>query len=157
MKTLVLGLGNPLLRDDSIGLRVVQELRARLGDKPDIEVDEDYWGGLRLMERMIGFDRAIIIDAIQTDAEPGTIHLLSPNDIPTVRSSSAHDMNLPTALELGRQAGAQLPSASDILLVGVEAADVQTFDETLTPEVEDALPLAVEAVLTALDREGEKT
>ena len=157
MKTLVLGLGNPLLRDDSIGLRVVQELRVVLGDKPDIEVSEDYWGGLRLMERMIGFDRAIIIDAIRTDAEPGTIHLLSPNDIPTQRSASVHDVNLPTALELGRQAGAQLPPSSEILLVGVEAADVQTFDEALTPEVETALPQAVEAVLAELDREREKT
>ena len=157
MKTLVLGLGNPLLRDDSIGLRVVQELRVRLGDKPDIEVSEDYWGGLRLMERMIGFDRAIIIDAICTDAEPGTIHLLSPNDIPTQRSTSAHDVNLPTALELGRQAGAQLPTSSEIFIVGVEAADVQTFDEALTPEVEIALPQAVEAVLSVLDREREKS
>ncbi len=150
MRTLVLGLGNPILRDDSIGLRVVQELRVRLGDNPDVELSEDYWGGLRLMERMIGFDRAIIIDAIQTDAEPGTIHLLSPNDIPTQRSSSAHDVNLPTALELGRQAGAQLPQPSEILIIGVEAADVQTFDEALTPEVEIALPQAVEAVLSAL-------
>ena len=157
MRTLVLGLGNPLLRDDSIGLRVVQELRTRLGDEPDIEVSEDYWGGLRLMERMIGFDRAIIIDAIRTDAEPGTIHLLSPNDIPTQRSTSAHDVNLPTALELGRQAGAKLPKSSEILLVGVEAADVQTFDEALTPELEIALPQAVEAVLSALDKEREKT
>jgi hydrogenase maturation protease len=157
MKTLVLGLGNPILSDDSIGLRVVQELRVRLGDKPDIEVGEDYWGGLRLMERMIGFDRAIIIDAIRTDAEPGTIHLLSPNDIPTQRSASAHDVNLPTALELGRQAGAQLPPPNEILIVGVEAADVQTFDEALTPEVETALPQAVEAVLSALDRKREKT
>ena len=157
MKTLVLGLGNPLLRDDSIGLRVVQELRVRLGDKPDIEVSEDYWGGLRLMERMIGFDRAIIIDAICTDAEPGTIHLLSPNDIPTQRSTSAHDVNLPTALELGRQAGANLPPPGEILIVGVEAADVQTFDEALTPEVEIALPQAVEAVLSVLEREREKS
>jgi len=157
MRTLVLGLGNPLLRDDSIGLRVVQELRTRLGDEPDIEVSEDYWGGLRLMERMIGFDRAIIIDAIRTDAEPGTIHLLSPNDIPTQRSTSAHDVNLPTALELGRQAGAKLPKSSEILLVGVEAADVQTFDEALTPELEIALPQAVEVVLSALDKEREKT
>jgi hydrogenase maturation protease len=157
MKTLVLGLGNPILRDDSIGLRVVQELRVRLGEVPDIEVSEDYWGGLRLMERMIGFDRAIIIDAIRTDAEPGTIHLLTPNDIPTQRSLSAHDVNLPTALEVGRQAGAQLPPQSEILIVGVEAADVQTFDEALTPEVETALPQAVEAVISALDRKREKT
>jgi len=150
MKTLVLGLGNPLLRDDSIGLRVAQELRDQFEGDPDVEVGEDYWGGLRLMERMIGFDRVIIIDAILTNTEPGTIHLLSLDDIPTQRSASAHDVNLPTALEFGRRVGAVLPPASKITLIGIEAADVQTFDETLTPELERALPHAVEAVLSAM-------
>lgn len=152
MRTLVLGLGNPILRDDSIGLRVAQELRGQFDGNPDIEVSEDYWGGLRLMERMIGFDRVIIIDAILANSEPGTIHLLSPDDIPTQRSASAHDVNLPTALEFGRRAGAQLPPASEITLIGIEAADVQTFDESLTPELECALPHAVEAVLSAMKR-----
>lgn len=156
MKTLVLGLGNPILKDDSIGLRVVQELRAKINDSPDIEVGEDYWGGLRLMERMIGFDRAIIIDAICTGADPGTIHLLSPGDIPTQRSASVHDVNLSTALEFGRLAGAKLPATDEIILIGVEAADVQTFDETLSPAVESALPLAVEFVLSALFEQREK-
>lgn len=155
MKTLILGLGNPLLKDDSVGLRVAQELRARINGDPSIEIGEDYWGGLRLMERMIGFDRAIIIDAICTDAAPGTIHILSPDDIPTQRSSSVHDVNLSTALEVGRHAGAKLPARDDIMLVGVEAADVQTFDEELSPEVESALPEAVDEVLSALDRERE--
>jgi len=122
---------------------------------PDIELDQDYWGGLRLMERMIGFERAIIIDAIQTGAEPGTIHLLSPGDIPTQRSASAHDVNLPTALEFGRQAGAQLPSEGQILLIGIEAEDVLTFDENLSPNVQQALPRAVETVFAALERERE--
>lgn len=155
MKTLILGLGNPLLRDDSVGLRVVQELRLSLPADPSIELDEDFWGGLRLMERMIGFDRVIIIDAIQSGAEPGTIHLLSPGDIPTQRSASAHDVNLPTALEFGRQAGAQLPSEDQILLIAIEAGDVQTFDEELTPNVQEALPQAVETVTAALERERE--
>jgi hydrogenase maturation protease len=151
MKTLVLGLGNPILKDDSVGLRVAQQLRPVLLDEPDIEIDEDYWGGLRLMERMVGFDRAIIIDAILTGVEPGTIHRLSPGDVPTQHSASAHDVNLPTALEIGRQAGAHLPKSEDIFLIGVEAADVQTFDETLSPEVEASLPLAIEAVLSVLN------
>jgi hydrogenase maturation protease len=150
MKTLVLGLGNPILRDDSIGLRVAQEVERLIPPNPDIEVGLDYWGGLRLMERMVGFDRAIIIDAICTGASPGTIHHLNPDDIPTQRSSSAHDVNLSTALKLGYQTGAHLPAMKDILLIGVEAADVQTFDETLSPEVEAALPAAIEAVMTAL-------
>lgn len=155
MRTLILGLGNPLLKDDAVGLRVVEELRARINGDPGIEIGEDYWGGLRLMERMIGFDRAIIIDAICTDADPGTIHVLSPDDIPTQRSASAHDVNLSTALEFGRQAGAKLPASDQITLVGVEAADVQTFDEELTPQVENALPGVVETVLAAISKERE--
>lgn len=155
MRTLILGLGNPLLKDDSVGLRVAQELRNRINGDPAIEIGEDYWGGLRLMERMIGFDRAIIVDAICTDAPPGTVHILSPDDIPTQRSASVHDVNLTTALELGRQAGAKLPASEDIMLVGIEAADVQTFDEELSPEVETALPAAIGTVLSALNRERE--
>ena len=150
MKTLILGLGNPLITDDSIGLRVVEALRARLADRPDVEVSEDYWGGLRLMERMIGFDRAIVIDAIQTGAPPGTIHRLTPDGIPTQRSASAHDMNLATALEFGRQAGMHLPPNEAIRLVGIEAEDILTFSEQCTPAVEAAVPRAAEAVLEAL-------
>jgi len=130
-------------------------LREILPHDEQIEIDEDYWGGLRLMERMIGFDRAVIIDAIQTGAAPGTIHVLSPDDVPTQRSASVHDLNLPTALALGRQAGAHLPDSEDILLIGIEAADVLTFDECLSPEVEAALPHAVDAALYALEMERE--
>jgi hydrogenase maturation protease len=151
MKTLILGLGNPLVSDDSVGLRVAEELKARLAGRPDVEVSEDYWGGLRLMERLIGFDRAIVVDAIRTGAPPGTIHLLTADGIPTQRSASAHDVNLSTALEFGRRAGARLPEDRHIRIVAVEAEDVLNFSEQLTPAVEAAVPRAVEAVLAALD------
>jgi hydrogenase maturation protease len=151
MTTLILGLGNPLVTDDSVGLRVAAELKARLAGRPGVEVGEDYWGGLRLMERMAGYDRAIVVDAIQTGAAPGTIHRLSVGDIPTQKSASAHDVNLPTALALGRQAGLHLPADDRILLVGIEAADILTFGETCTPAVAAAVPRAVEEVIEALD------
>jgi hydrogenase maturation protease len=150
VKTLIIGLGNPLVTDDSVGLRVVEAIRPRLADRAGVEVAEDYWGGLRLMERMIGFDRAIVIDAIQTGATPGTIHLLTPEGIPTQRSASAHDVNLSTALQFGRQAGAHLPANEHIQLVGIEAEDTLSFGEQCTPSVQAAIPRAVEAVLTAL-------
>jgi hydrogenase maturation protease len=152
MKTLILGLGNPLVTDDSVGLRVAAELKLALEGRDDVDVDEDYWGGLRLMERMAGYARAIVIDAIQTGAPPGTIHQLSVDSIPTQRSASAHDVNLPTALALGRQAGVELPADDAILLVGVEADDILTFGEHCTPAVEAAIPLVVRGVLEALDR-----
>jgi hydrogenase maturation protease len=151
MKTLVLGLGNPLVSDDSVGLRVAAELKPLLADRPEVDVAEDYWGGLRLMERMVGYDRAIIIDAICTGAPPGTIHQLTPDAIPTQRSASAHDVNLPTALEFGRRAQMHLPANQDILLIGVEAENVVDFAERCTPAVQMAIPRAVQAVIEALD------
>lgn len=150
MRTLVLGLGNPLVTDDSIGLRVVEQLKPLLADRPDVEVSEDYWGGLRLMERMIGFDRAIVIDAIRTGDPPGTIHRLTAEGIATQRSASAHDVNLATALEFGRQAGAQVPENRHVQLVAVEVEDILTFGETCTPAVEAAIPKAIAAVLETL-------
>ncbi|MGA2064582.1 MAG: hydrogenase maturation protease [Thermoguttaceae bacterium] len=152
MKTLVLGLGNPLVTDDSVGLRVAAELRKRLADRPEVTVAEDYCGGLRLMEQMVGYDRAIVIDAIQTGALPGTLRHLGPGDIPTQRSASSHDMSLPTALGLGRQAGLCLPTDQDILLVGIEAQDILNFGEACTPAVAAAVAGAVADVLAALDR-----
>lgn len=152
MKTLILGLGNPLITDDSVGLRVVAELRPLLEGCDGIEVDEDYWGGLRLMERMEGYDRAVVIDAIQTGDAPGTIHHLAVESIPTQRSASAHDVNLPTALAFGRQHGLALPRDENILLVAIEAEDILTFGEACTPAVQAAIPRAVQYVLDVLDR-----
>jgi hydrogenase maturation protease len=151
MTTLVLGLGNPILRDDAVGLLVAEQLRPLLADQADIEVGVDYWGGLRLMERMVGFDRAIVIDAIRSGAEPGMLQILSPGELPTQRSSSAHDVNLLTALKLGRQAGAVLPVNERITLLAIEAVDTTNFGEELTPEVAAAIPQAIEIVLKILD------
>lgn len=149
-KTLVLGLGNPLVTDDRIGLCVAAQLRRLLAGHRDVDVDEDYWGGLRLMERMVGYDRVVVIDAIQTGAPPGTVHRLGVNAIPTQRSASAHDVNLPTALALGRLAGYPLPSDDAILLVAIEAEDILTFGDRCTPAVEAAIGPAVQCVLETL-------
>lgn len=152
MRTLVLGLGNPLLRDDSVGLRVARALKPALQGSPDIDLDEEYRGGLRLMERMIGYERVIIIDAMRSGIAPGSLRRLAPGDMPTQHTASSHDVTLSTALEVGRQAGAHVPRPEDITVIAIEVADVDTFGETLSPEVEAAIPLAVQAVLEALQR-----
>lgn len=147
LRTLVLGLGNPIVTDDAVGLRVAAELKPLFTQRADVIVDEDYWGGLRLMERLVGFDRAIIIDAIQTGAPPGTIRTLTPAELPTQHSASAHDVNLPTALAFGRKMGLHLPPDEQIVLVAIEAADILTFGERCTPAVEAAIPRAVQLIL----------
>jgi hydrogenase maturation protease len=149
-RTLVLGLGNPILSDDAVGLEVARRLKAELAGVPGVEVDEDFNGGLRLMERLAGYDRAVIVDAIVSGAAPGTVHLLTAGDMPTQRTVCAHDVSLPTALALGRRSGLHLPETSEIHVIAVEAADVMTFSEELTPAVAAAVPLAVQAARQAL-------
>lgn len=76
-KTLVLGLGNPILSDDGVGLRVAAGLEGRLGE--GVTVIEASLAGLDLLELLSGYDRAIIIDAIQTEGgQPGRIYRLDP-------------------------------------------------------------------------------
>ena len=83
MKTLVVGLGNPVLTDDGVGWHVLERVRERLAGRADIVFEPVCRGGLSLMETMVGYDRAVIVDAILTGAPPGTIMRLEPDAIPT--------------------------------------------------------------------------
>jgi hydrogenase maturation protease len=160
MKTLIIGLGNPILGDDGVGWRVAEEVKRGLDAKrgeletkspilqSPIDVDCFSLGGLSLMERMIGYDRAILIDAVTTGQPPGTVHSFQLEDLPELscaHTTAAHDTSLQNALKLGRRLGAKLPSS--VTVVGVEAERLYDFSEELTPAVEAAVPQAVRAVL----------
>jgi hydrogenase maturation protease len=151
LKTLVVGLGNPILGDDGVGWRVAELLSEKLTDST-IEVDCLALGGLSLMERLIGYDRAIIIDAIQTDNDPiGTITQIDLQDMPdltTGHTTAVHDTSLHSALKLGQQMGVNLPEL--IQFVTIEAEEVYDFSEEMTPAVETAVPVAVDMVLKLL-------
>ena len=152
--TLVLGLGNPLLGDDAIGWRVVEAVRDRRGDAPGVEVATAALGGLALMERMAGYRRVILVDAMTTGTHPpGTVLCFPLSDLPDRTCghvTSAHDANLPTALAVGQRLGVPLPV--EIHVVAVEAARIHDFTEALTPAVAAAIEPAVAAVLEILDR-----
>lgn len=156
MHTLVLGLGNPLLGDDGVGWRVAERVRDQIADST-IEIDFHAGGGLSLMERLIGYDRAIIVDAINTGrAPPGKVSYFRLEDLPNDTAShlaSAHETNLPTAIEVGRRMGAALPHRIEI--VAIEAQAVYDFSETLSPAIAAAVPRAVQLVLEQLgQKEG---
>jgi hydrogenase maturation protease len=151
MKTLVLGLGNPLLGDDGVGWRVAESLRERISD-PSIEIDCHAGGGLSLMERLIGYDRAIIIDAINTGQHPqGAVTCFHLDELPNYATShlaSAHETTLPTAIQVGRAIGATLPK--EIRIVAIETQNVYDFSEELSPAVASAVLQAVETVLQVI-------
>jgi len=160
MKTLVVGLGNPILTDDGVGVKVAYAVRAALasGRVRDVTVTEASVGGLRLMEMMLGYDRAILIDALQhSDAGPGSIRRMTLEDLrtisPTQHSACVHDTSLVTALEMGTQLGLPLPKEITIYAVGVE--NVTYFGEEPTPAVARAIPEVAAAVLDELNRSTE--
>jgi len=161
MKTLVVGLGNPILTDDGVGVKVAYEVEKAIAAAPvenagvgDIDVIEACAGGLRLMELMIGYDRLVLIDAFTAanGHEPGTIHRLSFDDLrdisPTQHSSCAHDTSLVTALEMGRTLDLKLPTI--ISIYGIEVENILDFGDEPTPAVAAAIPDAAAAVLSEL-------
>ena len=150
MKTFIIGLGNPILGDDGIGPRAAAALAPLLAHRADIEVKELGMGGMRLMEALDGADRAIVLDAMVTGSNPpGTIGLWPLADLPGTKNITClHDTRLITALEVGRALGMDLPTNIDVF--GVEATAVDTFTESLTLPVAQALPTLVNRVLEAL-------
>ena len=152
MKTLILGLGNPILSDDGVGFRVAEELKDRLNQQ-EVTVDATSTAGLDLLDALVGYDRAIIVDAIQTvGGKAGQVYRLDPGALDTTRhATSAHDVNFATALELGRRLGLALPW--QIVIFAVEVADVSTFSEECTPATKRAIPVCVEMVIEELKRD----
>lgn len=145
MRTLVLGLGNSILSDDNVGLCVAQALRGRF-DEQEVTVMESDLAGLGLLDALVGYQRAIIVDSIQTkEGKPGQIYRLGPEDLMASRHSvSPHDVNLLTALELGKTLELEVPQ--EVIIIAIEVTDVTTFGESCTPEVAAAIPQAVEIV-----------
>jgi hydrogenase maturation protease len=149
----IIGLGNPLLTDDGVGLRIAAELGRRLAGRKGFTTVELHAGGMWLMEAMAGHERAVVIDAMVGGGAAGSVYRLDVADLSRARTAdSTHDASLPVALELGRAAGLELPG--DVRIWAVEAADVETFGERLTPDVERAVPRVVERVLRDLDETG---
>jgi hydrogenase maturation protease len=150
MKTLVLGLGNPILSDDGVGIKVVHEVANQL-NSPQVTVAATSAAGLSLLDSIVGYDKVIIIDAIQTEkGQAGQIYRMGTEDFSlTKHLSSPHQINLATALELGKMLNLAMPQ--EITVFAVEAKDITSFSEKCTPKVEQAIPEVVKMVLEELN------
>jgi hydrogenase maturation protease len=166
MKTLIIGLGNPILGDDGVGWVVAEKVQAELqarrkvpsappSSDGDVEVDCVSLGGLSLMERLTDSGRVILIDSLFTGARPvGTVCQFTLSEMPDLtagHSASAHDTSLRNALNVGRGMGIDLPEDENVIIVAIEAERVYDFSQELSPAVTDAVPGAVRMVLDLLD------
>ena len=152
---LVLGLGNPILTDDGVGLRVAKELEGKLDE--NVTIIEASLAGLDILDLLVGYDRAIIIDSIKTTGgKAGQIYRLDLGEFEVTRHVvSAHDVNLATALELGKMLGLDLPRKIDIL--AIEVAETGLFGEECTPEVAKAIPVCAGMIIRELNGKQNKS
>lgn len=145
--TVVVGLGNPILGDDAVGLHVARAVARELGRSGGVDIKELHAGGIRVMDAVAGYERAIIVDAMCTGAHPaGCVRRLAIEELGAARTlASTHDTNLPTALALGRMLGMQMPEK--LTIVGIEAVVTGSFAEELSEAVERSVHEAVRLIV----------
>jgi hydrogenase maturation protease len=130
--TLVLGIGNPILSDDAVGIMIARKLEEK---KPDLVVEQTNEAPVSFLDLIVGYDKLIIIDSIKTgQGRPGELYRFKLEDItPNADFTSSHGMDIATAFEVGRSVGCHMPQSVSIYAVEVE--DNLTFAEQCTPEV----------------------
>lgn len=139
MRPLLLGLGNPLLCDDAVGLEAAVEVHRLLGARC-LELRLESAGGLELLELLAGRPAAVIIDSLLAEGVPaGTLLRLDlERSRASLRTGGTHALGLLEGLELGRRLGWAMPDPLRVYAVAVE--DPFTFGEGLSPAVAAALP-----------------
>jgi hydrogenase maturation protease len=144
MKTLILGFGNPILRDDAVGIRIAEALE---GEFPDITVVATSEAGLSIRDEVTGYDKLVIIDSIKTGkGKPGELYKLTLEDLkPKSDFSSSHGLDIATAFKLGERLGYPMPR--QVSIYAVEVKDNTTFGEGCTPEIERSISLIVRQII----------
>lgn len=153
----LIGLGNPVLGDDAVGLRVAERVRHLLEERPvsGARVVTSTRGGLELLDLLSGADSAIVVDCVAVPGgRPGAVRQLSlAQTAGAARLVGSHDAGLADVVELGRLLGVPMPGRLEI--VGVEADLGGRIEENLSPPVARAVgPLAERLYRRLQDLEG---
>ena len=153
MKTIVLGIGNLILGDDGVGVHVVNELKKHI-NSPDITVDEAITGGMNLLDLLLGYDKAIIVDAVKSeDSKKGEVKRIELSDFTTMHSCNPHDVSLIEAIEMAKKLGEdRIPK--EIIIIGIMMKQIPCeFGEELSEKIAAAVPKAVEMTLNEIKNE----
>ncbi|MCS7182978.1 MAG: hydrogenase maturation protease [Thermoanaerobaculum sp.] len=130
-RLLVLALGNDLLADDAAALVAARRLRALL--PPQVVVREAGEVGMALLEELVGFEAALILDTVQTGSPPGTVHRFGLESLAPVVAPSPHWAGLPEVKAWAEALG--LPFPQEVVVLALEAEDLSTLGGPLTPAV----------------------
>ncbi|MBE9536278.1 MAG: HyaD/HybD family hydrogenase maturation endopeptidase [Proteobacteria bacterium] len=151
-KVLILGVGNILMRDEGIGVRVIEAIQENYDLPDNIQLLDGGTAGYTLIDYMDDFDRIIIIDAVRSGSQPGDICRLSPEDIAGEKrlKMSGHKIELPELLALGQKLG-KLPETT---LIGIEPEDI-SWGMELTPALKSAITAIIETAFEEISIRGE--
>lgn len=153
MSILVLGVGNILLTDEAIGVRIVEALEQRYHLPDNVEVLDGGTAGMELLGAMANRDHLIIADAIVSRKNaPGTVLCLRDDEVPTLfrNKISPHQLGLSDVLSALRFTD-EFPKK--LTLIGVIPDSLEPHIG-MTPVVQASLEIALECVLYALRESG---
>jgi hydrogenase maturation protease len=151
MKTIILGIGNPILGDDGIGVHIVRKLKEKHFHLPDVTIEEAQTGGMNLTDLIRGYEKAILIDAVCiNNVSHGCIKRFDIHDISTVHSCNPHDVSLLEAIELSKKIGdTSIPK--EIIIIGINLKEIpKEFSDTLSPQIARIVPKAIVMVISEL-------
>ncbi len=151
MKTLLVGMGNPILSDDRVGLEVARRVIRILGNNK-LEYKELSVGGLDFLAEIADFDDLIIIDAISTGKfPPGYLHKFGIDNLNgTAHLCNPHDINLATSVKIAPRLGYKVPLK--ISIFAIEVKECLTFSENMSKEIKDAVPKIVENIVVEVKK-----
>ncbi len=155
MKTLVLGVGNVLLSDEGVGVRVVEELVKRYEIPDDVEVIDGGTLGLNLIYFLDNADRLLVVDALLGGNPPGSLYKFKGDQVKAYfreKKLSAHDIGLQEVLGVAELIG-KVPK--EVVVIGVEPESLDVSLE-LSPSVKKVLERLLDEVLKQLKEWGIK-
>jgi hydrogenase maturation protease len=146
-RSILVGLGNPIMSDDVIGLVVAGEVHKRL---PDFDLELSCSNGLDVVDRILDHDFAVIIDSMVTgEYRPGTaVRLGFERSMRTLRASDAHGVGFSQAIELARACGAAVPPR--IVVYGIEVVDPRSVGNLVSRAVSDRIGAIVDEIVRDL-------
>ncbi len=149
---LVLGVGNILLKDEGVGVRLIEQLQAGYTFSPNVRLMDGGTLGIRLLDDITAADHLIVVDAVRNDQPPGTLYRLPAEELKRCVSfkNSLHQTGLLETLAYAEMLGQRPPT----VVVGIEPADISPWGTELTPSIEERLEELAGKVLEEIHRAG---
>ena len=145
---LVLGIGNTMLKDEGIGVRVAEKMM-EMSLPPEVEVMDGGIKGLDLLYYIEGRKKVIVVDAVKAGAPPGTLFRFTDNDIAAKKGvmRSAHGIDFSDVIAVARFTGTK---PDEVIFLGVEPYDLSVSME-LSPKIEEMIPILINLVMKEID------